>query len=87
MSTLIATAAVADLLRQAKELTEIRDPEGSILGVFAPASTVAVGDKQSTISTKQVFERLLSLTTDQKMRAYLQQKIQVLGERDACVSL
>ena len=82
MSSLTASDALVDLLRQAKEMTEIRDRSGTIIGFFAPASKV---DARECYTTKQVFERLLSLTKDEKMRTYLQQKIQVLAERDACV--
>src|SRR5438552_15390478 len=37
-------------------------------------------------TTRQVFEYLQSLTTDEKMRGYLQQKIDSLTERDQCGS-
>jgi hypothetical protein len=35
-------------------------------------------------TTKEVFERLLSLTTDPVVRADLQKKIDALAERDRC---
>ncbi len=37
---------------------------------------------EKCFTTKQVFERLLKLTADEKMRDYLQQKIQIIAERD-----
>jgi hypothetical protein len=40
--------------------------------------------KRKGFTTKQVFEHLLSLTTDESMRGYLQKKIEILTERDAC---
>jgi hypothetical protein len=99
MSTLIATDAMANLLRQATDLTEIRDANGTVLGFFAPVSSQArlyakppgqcdaaapTHDQGKFYTTRQVFERLLSLTKDEKMRAYLQKKIEVLVERDEC---
>jgi hypothetical protein len=79
VSSLTAPAELADFLRKATDVTEIRDAGGTILGVFAPAAP-----KQYT--TRQVFERLLAVTTDEKMRAYLQRKIEVVTERAACGS-
>jgi hypothetical protein len=39
--------------------------------------------KSKGLTTKQVFEHLLSLTSDEPMRNYLQKKIEILTERDA----
>jgi hypothetical protein len=102
MSSLTAPNPLADFLRQAKELTEIRDVSGKVIGFFAPVSTenthlFAKADTQADMgsggqssgkcyTTTEVFERLLPLTTDEKMRTYLQKKIAVLAERDACAT-
>lgn len=37
-------------------------------------------------TTREVFERLRSLTPDEEMRAYLQKKIDGLAERDGCAT-
>ncbi len=42
------------------------------------------GEKGHT--TREVFEHLLSQTTDERMRAYLREKIEVLKERDECAT-
>jgi len=86
VSSLTATEAMAELLRQAKDLTEIRDAAGKVIGVFTPMPTAEPATKGMCYTTKQVFERLLSLTNDPNMRANLQEKIEMLVERDACVS-
>jgi hypothetical protein len=42
------------------------------------------GAVEKGYTTKEVFEHFQSLTEDEKERAYLQQKIDRLKERDAC---
>jgi hypothetical protein len=86
MSTLTATPAMAELLRQATDLTEIRDVGGNVIGFFAPLSAQQTASKGTTITTRQVFERLLSITQDQIVRSHLLKKIEGLAERDKCVS-
>ena len=94
MKSLIVTEAVINLLRQAKELTKICDSNGNVIGFFAPVTTAeelprqngtsqgASGIPEKCYTTKQVFERLLALTPDEKMQGYLHQKIQLLAKRD-----
>ena len=98
MVTLTANDAVLAVLGQVKELAEIRDASGTVIGFFAPAN--GLGDSklnpleiarrkaanQPGRSTREVFEHLLSLTKDDRLRADLQNRIDVLKERDACGS-
>ena len=86
MSSLVVTEPVAQSLRNTGDLTEIRDPAGKLLGLFAPTSATHQSEQHTVYTTRQVFERLLSQTTDPSMRAYLQQKIEVIAERDACAA-
>jgi hypothetical protein len=37
-------------------------------------------------TTKEVFEHLLSLTKEERLRSYLQEKIKDLAERDGCAT-
>jgi hypothetical protein len=105
MTSLIADEAVLAVLRQAKELAEVRDASGNVVGFFAPvalpyassyASVAAQIDqaelqrrKQANAkgyTTREVFERLRSLTQDERMRAYLQEKIERLQQREQCAA-
>jgi hypothetical protein len=38
------------------------------------------------LTTREVFERLKSITPDEKMQAFLQEKIDRLAERDQCAA-
>lgn len=105
MSSIIADAAMAAILKQAQTLTEIRDGNGQVIGFFAP---IAIPNAQAyanaathldpglarersrkegkVFTTKEVFEKLMSLTQDEQMKNYLQAKIHGLVERDRCVT-
>jgi hypothetical protein len=86
MSSLTASEAMVDLLRQAKDVTEIRDITGNVIGIFAPQAMEEVGGKGSCYTTRAVFEHLLSVTNDQVVRNHLLNKIEGLAERQARVS-
>lgn len=43
-------------------------------------------DKGKQYKTREVFEGLKSLTSDAEMQSYLQSKIEILKEREACAS-
>lgn len=105
MITLTADEKMLAVLNQAKELAEVRDASGKVVGFFAPiayenakayANAAAHIDpheiarrkatNQKGHSTREVFEHLLSLTTDEEMRRLLQVKIDRLKERDECAS-
>ena len=99
MTTMTPNADALAFLRQASDLVEIRDPEGGIVGYFAPVSmerahlhvqTAARIDRAEIArrkashptgrTTREVFERLQSLTQDPALRAHLQEKIEGLKE-------
>jgi hypothetical protein len=103
MTRLTADDAMLALLRQAKELAEVCDASGRVVGFFAPvalehAATYAEAaaridpaeiqrrktEPGRNYTTREVFEHLLSLTQDEKMRASLQTTIERLAERDRC---
>jgi hypothetical protein len=105
VNSLIADEAVLAVLRQAKELVEVRDASGNVVGFFAPVALPQASSyarvaaqieraeierrKQANVkgyTTREVFEHLQSLTQDERMRAYLQQKIERLRERDQCAA-
>lgn len=100
MISLIADSTMAAVLGQAKEVAEIRDASGTVIGFFAPI-TGANGcvnshsvpvldpaelkrrreDNAHNVSTKELFEYLKTLTSDEATRAYLLEKIERLAER------
>jgi hypothetical protein len=105
MISLTADKKMVALLSQVKELAEIRDSSGHVIGFFAPlalpdaqfyanaaahidpaeiARRKAPGRKGYT--TREVFEHLKSLTQDEQMRVYLQEKIDGLREREGCAT-
>jgi hypothetical protein len=99
MITVTADVALAEKLRQANGPAEIRDPEGKVVGFFAPVSVnhalqyaqVAAridraelarrkASEKTGRTTREVFERLKTLTQDPETLAHLQQKIDGLEE-------
>ena len=99
MTTITAKGAMLTVLRQAHGLAEIRDPEGKVLGFFAPvevshapqyAGAAASIDRAELArrkasektgrTTREVFERLKTLTHDPEVLAHLQEKIDGLTE-------
>jgi hypothetical protein len=85
------------LFRDLTATTEIYGSEGEVLGTFTP-SLVPRGQvvpidleelqrridaNRPGVTTRHVFERLLSLTTDPKVRALLQEQIDARPESPA----
>src|SRR5260370_38909783 len=103
MGSIVANRTMLQALGGVRELTVIRNPQGEIIGLFAPralqhASKYAElftrfdpaeierrkrsGKKGFT--TKEVFQKLQSLTKDRSMKNHLQKLIKGLEERDRC---
>jgi hypothetical protein len=106
MTHLVADDAMLAVLSQAKELAEIRDAQGNLVGFFASAcidhareyawvaARIDLAElqrrKENNLPgrrTREVFEHLKSLTQDEKMRAYLQTKIDRLRTEEASETL
>ena len=77
MSSVIIDDAMSLLLQQAKRLTELRDKHGN-----APTGALP----RRNLTTRELFAHLQSITDNQTVHAYLQQKIDALAERDRCAA-
>lgn len=77
----------ASWLSKVKGTAELRDPQGKVLGHFAPASEGATGQTSlpkkagpnRTYSLREVYEHLLSITPDEDRKSILREKIEDLA--------
>jgi hypothetical protein len=106
MTRVIADQEMLAALGRAKELVEIGDPNGNVIGFFAPVSLAHAAryaefaaridrkelDRRCSVeggkgrSLREVYEHLLTLTTDPQGQAHLREQIAKLAERDQCTS-
>ena len=106
MTRIIADEEMLSVLGGAKQLIEIGDPNGNVIGFFAPVSLAHASryaesaaridrkelDRRFSAehgkgrSLREVYEQLLTLTTDPQGQAHLREQIERLAERDQCAS-
>jgi hypothetical protein len=101
MQSVTVDNTILALLAKVDGVAEIRNPDGKVVGFFAPVShQSALGSAQAAArggdqakeppprgrTTREVFLHLRSLTNDEQVKAYLDQKIKGLEERDRCAT-
>lgn len=82
MAPVVASPEIVTFLSQVKSTAEIRDPQGRLLGHFAPARgnktesvSLPMGDPKKLYSLKEVYEHLLSITPDEPRKEILRKKL------------
>lgn len=83
MNQIVAGPEIATFLSQVKSTAEIRDPQGKVLGHFAPAPAARTqnvslplrADPNKKYSLKEVYEHLLLITPDEARKDILRKKL------------
>lgn len=82
MTPVTASPEIAQFLSQMRGTAEIRDPQGNILGHYAPFTDEAVGelplqkkDRKNNLPLKEVFEHLLSVSPDEVRKGILRKNL------------
>lgn len=96
MQSVVPDPAAVELFKKVNGLAEVRDAQGRVIGFYAPvhlkhafayaqaADRLTAGGDPKEQTTKEVFLRLQSLTSDERLRADLQQRIDRLSEEEGC---
>lgn len=87
MNTVNASPEVVQFLSQVSGTAEIRDPQGKILGHYAPIQPDTVGeiplksqDRINNRSLKEVFEHLLAISPDEHRKEILRKHLNEMAE-------
>ncbi len=87
MGVLTLSKEFAIQLRDAKDITVLRDDSGAPVGMFRPILPGAAdANGKKDLTSREVFELFLSLTSDDETRAHLSKIIDKVKERDACAT-
>src|SRR6266403_384559 len=94
MTTLIASQEMLALLKQARETVEIRDPDGAVIGHFAPFSQVRVGSVSlskgpksgKSFTLKEVYQHLLAISPDDERKNILRTRLDEMAKEETLAS-